>query len=114
MNNNMGNFNMNNFNNQRMFLNCVNNLMNTNDNIRILQYFLNRCFGIESTYLSEWDLSMYMQEGLCSFTEYKSDDGKETFDWVTSDITLQVTRADVRRKLTYKCVVVYDGQQSSG
>lgn len=42
-----------------------------------------------------------------------SDDGKETFDWVTSDITLQVTRADVRRKLTYKCVVVYDGQQSS-
>jgi len=49
-----------------------------NDNIRILQYFLNRCFGIESTYLSEWDLSMYMQEGLCSFTEYKSDDGKET------------------------------------
>ena len=48
-----------------------------NDNIRILQLFLNRCFGIESTYLNEWDLSLYMQEGLCSFTTSVNDDGTE-------------------------------------
>lgn len=40
-----------------------------NDNIHLLQVFLNRCFGVESTYINEWDLSMYMQEGLCSFIE---------------------------------------------
>lgn len=40
-----------------------------NDNIHLLQVFLNRCFGIESTFINEWDLSMYMQEGLMSFIE---------------------------------------------
>lgn len=40
-----------------------------NDNIHLLQVFLNRCFGIESTFINEWDLSMYMQEGLMSFAE---------------------------------------------
>ena len=40
-----------------------------NDNINLLQTLLNRAFGIESTYMNEWDLSMYMQEGLMSFTE---------------------------------------------
>lgn len=48
-----------------------------NDNIHLLQVFLNRCFGIESTYINEWDLSMYMQEGLMSFTE-KLDSSGET------------------------------------
>lgn len=40
-----------------------------NDNIHTLQVLLNRCFGIESTFINEWDLSLYMQEGLTSFTE---------------------------------------------
>lgn len=40
-----------------------------NDNIHTLQVLLNRCFGIESTFMNEWDLSMYMQEGLTSFIE---------------------------------------------
>lgn len=43
-----------------------------NDNIQIVQYLLNRCFGIESTYMTEWDLSLYIQEGLCSY-ETKED-----------------------------------------
>ena len=53
MNNNMGNFNMNNFNNQRIFLNNVNNLMNINPmmyhnvmsqlNPIALQNFANMC-----------------------------------------------------------------------
>lgn len=46
-----------------------------NDNIHTLQVLLNRCFGIESTYINEWDLSMYMQEGLCSFVEKVDQDG---------------------------------------
>lgn len=40
-----------------------------NDNIHVLQVLLNRCFGVESTFMNEWDLSLYMQEGLTSFTE---------------------------------------------
>lgn len=44
-----------------------------NDNIQIVQYLLSRCFGIESTYMTEWDLSMYIQEGLCSYID--KDDG---------------------------------------
>lgn len=46
-----------------------------NDNINMLQLLLNRAFGIESTYMNEWDLSLYMQEGLLSFTEKQSEDG---------------------------------------
>lgn len=46
-----------------------------NDNIHLLQVFLNRCFGIESTYINEWDLSLYMQEGLCSFLEKEDTNG---------------------------------------
>lgn len=46
-----------------------------NDNIHTLQTFLNRGFGIISTYMNEWDLSLYMQEGLCSFKEGSDDDG---------------------------------------
>lgn len=41
-----------------------------NDNINLIQYLMNRCFGIESTYINEWDLSMYIQEGLVSY-QYK-------------------------------------------
>ena len=37
-------------------------------------------------------------------------DGGQTFDWITSDITLNVPRADVRRQVKYKCSVVYEGQ----
>ena len=40
-----------------------------NDNIQTLQLFLNRCFGIESTYINEWDESLYIQEGLCNVKE---------------------------------------------
>lgn len=46
-----------------------------NDNIHILQVLLNRCFGIESTFINEWDLSMYMQEGLTSFIEKADQEG---------------------------------------
>lgn len=46
-----------------------------NDNIHLLQVLLNRCFGVESTFINEWDLSMYMQEGLCSFIEKTDTDG---------------------------------------
>lgn len=35
-----------------------------NDNINLVQFLLNRSFGVESTYINEWDLSMYMQEGI--------------------------------------------------
>lgn len=40
-----------------------------NDNINFLQVLLNRCFGVESTYMNEWDLSIYMQEGILSYIE---------------------------------------------
>lgn len=46
-----------------------------NDNINLLQTLLSRCFGIVSTYINEWDLSLYMQEGLCSFKEGTDADG---------------------------------------
>lgn len=48
-----------------------------NDNIHLLQVLLNRCFGVESTYINEWDLSMYMQEGLLSFTEKLDSEGQK-------------------------------------
>lgn len=48
-----------------------------NDNIHILQVLLNRCFGVESTYINEWDLSLYMQEGLLSFTEKVDSEGQK-------------------------------------
>lgn len=35
-----------------------------NDNISLLQHLFERSTGIVSTYLTEWDLSLYMQEGL--------------------------------------------------
>lgn len=35
-----------------------------NDNIQILQYLMEQTTGVVSTYLTEWDLSLYMQEGL--------------------------------------------------
>lgn len=35
-----------------------------NDNISFLQHIFEECTGIVSTYLTEWDLSLYMQEGL--------------------------------------------------
>ena len=37
-----------------------------NDNIHFLQYIFEQISGIVSTYLTEWDLSIYMQEGLLS------------------------------------------------
>lgn len=40
-----------------------------NDNINLLQTLLNRGFGVESTYLNEWDMSLYMQEGILSYEE---------------------------------------------
>lgn len=46
-----------------------------NDNINTVQLLLNRCFGIESTYINEWDLSMYMQEGILSYIEKLDKDG---------------------------------------
>lgn len=47
-----------------------------NDNINLLQVLLNRCFGVESTFINEWDLSMYMQEGLLSYIEKADADGE--------------------------------------
>jgi hypothetical protein len=35
-----------------------------NDNIMFLQWFAEQCTGIVSTYLTEWDLSVYMQENM--------------------------------------------------
>jgi hypothetical protein len=40
-----------------------------NDNINMLQWVLEGMSGIVSTYLTEWDLSMYLQEGLVTNTE---------------------------------------------
>lgn len=37
-----------------------------NDNINFLQWMLEGVSGIVSTYLTEWDVSLYMQEGLIS------------------------------------------------
>lgn len=37
-----------------------------NDLIEILQFFLEKTTGVVSTYLTEWDLSLYIQEGLYS------------------------------------------------
>lgn len=37
-----------------------------NDNINFLQWLLEGVSGIVSTYLTEWDVSLYMQEGLVS------------------------------------------------
>lgn len=48
-----------------------------NDNIHLLQVLLNRGFGVESTYINEWDLSMYMQEGLLSYTEKLNNEGEK-------------------------------------
>lgn len=48
-----------------------------NDNIHLLQVLLNRCFGVESTFINEWDLSLYMQEGLLSFIEKLDSDGEK-------------------------------------
>lgn len=40
-----------------------------NDNINTIQFMYNRAFGIESTYINEWDLTMYMQEGIVQYLE---------------------------------------------
>lgn len=40
-----------------------------NDNINTLQFMYNRSFGVESTYINEWDLTMYMQEGIVQYLE---------------------------------------------
>lgn len=37
-----------------------------NDNINFLQYIFEQCTGIVSTYLTEWDISLYIQEGMLS------------------------------------------------
>lgn len=37
-----------------------------NDNISFLQYVMEQTTGLVSTYLTEWDLSLYIQEGLLS------------------------------------------------
>lgn len=35
-----------------------------NDNINMIQWLFEGCSGIVSTYLTEWDISLYLQEGL--------------------------------------------------
>lgn len=42
-----------------------------NDNINFLQWMFEQATGIVSTYLTEWDLSLYIQEGLISNTAGK-------------------------------------------
>lgn len=43
-----------------------------NDNISFLQHIFEQCTGIVSTYLTEWDISIYIQEGLLSGKEGKA------------------------------------------
>lgn len=43
-----------------------------NDNISFLQHIFEQCTGIVSTYLTEWDISLYIQEGLLSGKENKA------------------------------------------
>lgn len=40
-----------------------------NDNINLLQWLLEGISGITSTFLTEWDISLYLQEGLISDTD---------------------------------------------
>ncbi len=40
-----------------------------NDNINMLQYLLQKVTGIVSTYMTEWDISLYIQEGLINQKE---------------------------------------------
>ena len=47
-----------------------------NDNINTLQFLFNKALGIESTYINEWDLSIYIQEGLVRQTKVQV--GNET------------------------------------
>ena len=44
------------------------------DNINLLQYILEQVSGIVSTYLTDWDISMYIQEGLISDGMYSIGD----------------------------------------
>lgn len=48
-----------------------------NDNINLLQTLLERTTGIVSTYITEWDLSLYMQEGIVNVND------DDTIDFVT-------------------------------
>ena len=43
-----------------------------NDNIMFLQHIFEESCGVVSTYLTEWDLSLYIQEGLLSGKENKA------------------------------------------
>ena len=45
-----------------------------NDNIIFLQYILEQISGVVSTYLTDWDISMYLQEGLISDGTYNIGD----------------------------------------
>lgn len=42
-----------------------------NDNINMIQWLLEGCSGIVSTYLTEWDISLYLQEGLITDNDGK-------------------------------------------
>lgn len=51
-----------------------------NDNINLLQYLFNRSTGVESTYINEWDLSIFIQEGI---VQYKAITDSEDSDKTT-------------------------------
>lgn len=51
-----------------------NSFKSINDNIMILQQMLEHVTGVVSTYLTEWDISVYMQEGILD----SGSDGKPT------------------------------------
>lgn len=53
-----------------------------NDNIHFLQYIFEQCTGIVSTYLTEWDISLYIQEGMLS--DYQTNKNV----WLCNRITL--------------------------
>ena len=55
-----------------------------NDNISFLQHIFEQCTGIVSTYLTEWDISVYIQEGLLSGKENKA----PTYMSLTNRITV--------------------------
>ena len=52
-----------------------------NDNIMLLQQVMENCFGVVSTAMPEWDISLYMQEGIVDAVKNNAD--QTTYSFVT-------------------------------
>ena len=77
-----------------------------NDNINTLQFLFNRAFGVESTYINEWDLSLYMQEGIVSILkkdmpEEGPDAQKDKYQYVTTLTYGLGTDAPIEKNLSH-------------